>query len=307
MADTSEDLLDFSRYLKKLRLESGLSQEALAELIGTSNTTICRYETGRQTPTRYHRARLAEVFGVPGYSLYEDDYISSAYMPDVLIKTQERVRHAMLSDDFEYVDELIYKLHISTNETIKRLSIQQAKNFLRCWSFFHQGASAKSTLDDLLCCIRLTRPDFSLSDICDDTTPRTPLSYAERGIINFMGVVLSHTGDYMSAAKLFNILIRQTDDVMLASERRYFQKCVFGLNLTLSLRRLGRMQHARALLKLYCRDAYLYGSPALCIRLLIGSYRCLDENSAAYQKERRQAGSSPASASQKASQPWSTR
>ena len=286
MSEPTGELLEFSRNLKKLRQESGLSQEALAELIGTSNTTICRYENGRQAPTKYHRAMLAEVFGVPGYSLFEDDFVPKAYLPDVIIRTQERLRHAMLTDDFEYVDELIYKIHKSTDEDCKKVTLTQAKNFLRCWSFYHQGASAEQTLSQLISCMRLTRPCFSINAVCNDEPPDTPLTYTEAGILNSIGVILIRTGECRSALRMFALLIKESDSTLLATERRFFQKCVFGLNLSLALRQCGQMHRARQLLLSYHRDAYLYGTPAICIRLQIGMYRCLDHTTPLYNEER---------------------
>ena len=290
MDTASGDLTDFSRHLKKLRQESGLSQEALAELIGTSNTTICRYETGRQAPTRFHRAMLAEVFGVPGYSLFEDDYVPKAFLPDVTIRTQERLRHAMCTGDFEYIDELIYRLHISLAGEYKKASIVQARNYLRCWSFFNQGVSAKNTLSDMIGCIRITRPAFSVDEVCRDGTLGEHLTYTELSIINSIGVMLIHTGDYSSSARLFALLIGETDDPMLATERRFCQKCVLGLNMSIALRRLGQAHKARRLLALYCRDAYLYGTAAICMRLLIGVRKCAEPGSTEYTDDKYNTG-----------------
>ena len=282
MNDTTGDLTDFSRQLKKLRLESGLSQEALAELIGTSNTTICRYETGRQAPTKYHRALLAEVFGVPGYSLFEDEHITNAYAPGIFIKTQEQLRHAMLTDDYAYVDNIAYKLHTATNEEYKRIAIIQIKNYLSCWSFYRQGSDTEDTYLGLLSAIRLTWQDFSVEELCRNASIQRILSYMEIEILNSIGVLLIQRKEYHFAIRVFGLLIREADNDMMDSERRYARKCTLGLNLSLALRKTGEIDHAKQVITLYSRDANLYITVEMCIRLLISSCMCISRDDNAY-------------------------
>lgn len=54
----------FAQRLKKLRTENGLSTRALGEIIGTSNATISRYETGRRDPDLLLVNKIANYFGV---------------------------------------------------------------------------------------------------------------------------------------------------------------------------------------------------------------------------------------------------
>lgn len=54
----------FAQRLKKLREEHGLSTRALGEIIGTSNATISRYETGKRDPDLLLVHNIAEYFGV---------------------------------------------------------------------------------------------------------------------------------------------------------------------------------------------------------------------------------------------------
>nr|MCR5099488.1 helix-turn-helix domain-containing protein [Lachnospiraceae bacterium] len=146
----------FSRNLKRLRKEMGLSQEALAELIGTSNTTICRYETGSQAPTRQHRAKLAYVFGAPGYCLFDEEHISGTYTPEATMRRQEKTRLAMLSDDFEYVEETAHGIQVDISTDPGMINLLQIKNYLICWSFFRQGAPPEAMLTQMLECLQLT-------------------------------------------------------------------------------------------------------------------------------------------------------
>jgi transcriptional regulator with XRE-family HTH domain len=51
MTSESFDGLVLGRALAMLRVSRGLSQRQLAELVGTSAGVLCRYETGRSTPS----------------------------------------------------------------------------------------------------------------------------------------------------------------------------------------------------------------------------------------------------------------
>ena len=232
---------------------------------------------------------MASVFGVPGYSLYEEDYIPNEYLPDITIKTQEQVRHAMLSGDYDFVDEMALKLQLILEEDHSKTSLIQIKNYLICWSFYKQGAEHKSILDKLLECIRLTRPGFVIDVDIRDIQSDIPLTYTEISIINAIGVILIQVGDYSRANHLFGILIRKSDSEMLNSERRFFRKFILGLNMALSLRKSGCLHDARSLLKVYIKDVYLYGTAAICLKFLTALYRCLDKHSDDYVRERRYA------------------
>lgn len=56
--------------LNSLRVESGLSQSALAEQMDVARQTVSRWETGEAVPTMDNLRRLSELYGVPvGYLL----------------------------------------------------------------------------------------------------------------------------------------------------------------------------------------------------------------------------------------------
>lgn len=52
-----EDKLILKNHLKKVRVECGLSQQALADMVGVSRNTISSIETGQFSPT----AKLALI------------------------------------------------------------------------------------------------------------------------------------------------------------------------------------------------------------------------------------------------------
>ena len=54
----------FAQRLKILRDEHGLSTRALGKIVGTSNATISRYETGKRDPDLFLVHNLAQYFNV---------------------------------------------------------------------------------------------------------------------------------------------------------------------------------------------------------------------------------------------------
>ncbi len=56
----------FERWIKQLRVQLGMTQEALAAQVGCAVQTIRAFEIGRRRPSRVMAERLANVLGVPG-------------------------------------------------------------------------------------------------------------------------------------------------------------------------------------------------------------------------------------------------
>ena len=54
----------FAERLKRLREGQGLSTRALGEIVGTSNATISRYETGKRDPDLLLAHKIAQYFNV---------------------------------------------------------------------------------------------------------------------------------------------------------------------------------------------------------------------------------------------------
>lgn len=59
-----EQLMKFSEQLVKLRKEKGISQEALAEVIGVSRQAISKWETGATQPEMSNIIRLCEILEI---------------------------------------------------------------------------------------------------------------------------------------------------------------------------------------------------------------------------------------------------
>ena len=56
--------VELGKRIKELRENQGLSQDKLAEAVGTSTTTISRIESGKQVPSATLVAKIAERFSV---------------------------------------------------------------------------------------------------------------------------------------------------------------------------------------------------------------------------------------------------
>jgi len=63
----------FNEKLQKLRKEKGLSQEALAEMLGVSRQAISKWESGQTYPETDKLILISEIFGVTVDSLLKDE------------------------------------------------------------------------------------------------------------------------------------------------------------------------------------------------------------------------------------------
>ncbi len=54
---------DVARIIIRLRMDNGLTQDALAERVGTSKAAISRLESGRHAPTAETLRKIARAFG----------------------------------------------------------------------------------------------------------------------------------------------------------------------------------------------------------------------------------------------------
>ena len=63
----------FGKKLKELRIDKGLSQQKLGELLGFCNQTISFWESGSREPDLDTLVRIAHFFGVSVDELLEDN------------------------------------------------------------------------------------------------------------------------------------------------------------------------------------------------------------------------------------------
>ena len=57
--------MELGKKLKKLRVERGLSQQKLADMIFVSRSAVAKWESGLGLPSKESREALAKVFQVP--------------------------------------------------------------------------------------------------------------------------------------------------------------------------------------------------------------------------------------------------
>lgn len=67
--------------IRTVRVEQGISQEALAELLEVSRQTVSKWENGQVRPSAENLARLSQVFGVPVDALLKDDWVPPEEKP----------------------------------------------------------------------------------------------------------------------------------------------------------------------------------------------------------------------------------
>ena len=65
--------MSFSEKLKKLRINSGLTQAQLAQLLNLSHQAVSKYETGNVYPDVENIVRLSGIFGVSTDYLLRDE------------------------------------------------------------------------------------------------------------------------------------------------------------------------------------------------------------------------------------------
>lgn len=87
-------MASFSDRLKELRKKNQLTQQELADKVGTNRVNITKWETGRTKPSLEDLATLAKVLDT------STDYLTSGQVIDVTDKTEQE-RKAILYDKLE--------------------------------------------------------------------------------------------------------------------------------------------------------------------------------------------------------------
>lgn len=112
------DVKDIGAYLCFLRKERGLTQEQLGEILGTSNKTISRWETGTYLPPVEMLQQLSDLYGITineilsGERLAESDFRDKA---EENIKAVLRVSAFTLKDKTDYYKKKWKKDHCLSN------------------------------------------------------------------------------------------------------------------------------------------------------------------------------------------------
>ncbi len=64
--------------IKRIRIERGLSQEELGNLLGVTKVSICGYETGTRTPTMQMFLKLLDILNVTPNQLIGQEIMTVA-------------------------------------------------------------------------------------------------------------------------------------------------------------------------------------------------------------------------------------
>ena len=98
---TNKELL--GARIRELRKGKGLSQEALAEMIGIEPRHVSRIEVGKSYPTISRLEKISEVLGVPMRDLFDFDHLEN---PDERAKDIE----AKIKSLPEEYQQIIFKI-----------------------------------------------------------------------------------------------------------------------------------------------------------------------------------------------------
>ncbi len=64
-------MFDYARKVKEYRERKFISQQELAKILGVSNVTVCRWETGRYEPDMETKKKLVALFNEIGMKIDE--------------------------------------------------------------------------------------------------------------------------------------------------------------------------------------------------------------------------------------------
>lgn len=80
------------RQLRIIRIQNGLTQQQIADVLGISRSTYCGYETGRRKPSISNLKRLCEFYHIPYETIMGKisvDYV----LEDTYYEDQEDTRY----------------------------------------------------------------------------------------------------------------------------------------------------------------------------------------------------------------------
>ena len=89
--------ISFAETLRRLRLEKGISQQKLADLIHVERSTIASWETGRRLPDAVMISQLSEFFGVDVAGLFCASENSDKILTVILLDHEKIILDGELS------------------------------------------------------------------------------------------------------------------------------------------------------------------------------------------------------------------
>ena len=112
----------FANTLKKLRTEKGFSQQALADMMFVTQSTVARWENGSRLPDAVMIARLSEVLGVDIADLISA--AEGAECPNVILVDDRKL---ILTDGLPVLEEAMPNANVVGFLDVEE-TIEYAKN-----------------------------------------------------------------------------------------------------------------------------------------------------------------------------------
>lgn len=113
---------EFSQRLRRIRKECGLTQKAVAELLGVDRSTYAYYETGKTSPDLNALSRLASLFRVSADLLLGRDFAFPELHDDRFLLEETAVRR--FSELSESEQLLVLQFRVLSHEQREALFAQ---------------------------------------------------------------------------------------------------------------------------------------------------------------------------------------
>ncbi len=106
--------------IKQARIEKGMTQEELGEILGVQKSAVAKYENGRVVNIkRSTLKKIADVLGIPPFELvYDEETLREQEKNDILADITIRMR---TDAEFMSVVEELYKLDNERFAAVKKM------------------------------------------------------------------------------------------------------------------------------------------------------------------------------------------
>lgn len=106
--------MNFGDKIRKYRLEKGLTQASLAELIGSTREKIQKYENGVNEPSFVILKKMADTFNICIDELLREDWVCPLHYPETVGIARKSVH--LSTKEIHAVNRLIDELIVGYKE-----------------------------------------------------------------------------------------------------------------------------------------------------------------------------------------------
>ena len=99
------DMTRIGAFLAELRKENGLTQEALGKVLGVSNKTVSRWETGAYLPPAEMLQRMSERYGVSINEILSGERLTA---DSYRVKAEENIKSALNNSAFSVQERMAF-------------------------------------------------------------------------------------------------------------------------------------------------------------------------------------------------------